>query len=186
MGCHFGLNVPGSGEAGDPVADLAQAVTADGAVFLASTGFAYGDAVTVGLHERLLALFARRLDGTMSVGAAAVAAKQEYFGTQGLYGAYDEKALASTVALRPADVERRTGTCTGAVAGHGRAPPCRRHGPVGEHVRRGADVPGAVGTIRALVRGRRHSGWNPPPASHADPPHPAPSRRGRHHDDGER
>ena len=99
MGCHSGLSVDDSGYTpGDPrAADLAQALTAGGAAYLASTGFGYGDQVTVGLQERLLQLFAAQLDGAVSLGEAVTLAKQQYFGTQGLYGPYDEKSLSETV-----------------------------------------------------------------------------------------
>ena len=98
MGCHGGLNVSdNAGGCRRSGADVAQAVTSRGAVYLATTGYGYGDLVSVGLHERLMALFAGHLDGTATIGQAALLAKQEYFGSQGLYGAYDEKALSSTV-----------------------------------------------------------------------------------------
>ena len=73
------------------------ALTADGAVYVATTGYGYGDQVSVGLHERLLTLFAGELDGSVSLGDALRNAKQRYFASQGLYGAYDEKALSSTI-----------------------------------------------------------------------------------------
>ena len=98
MGCHSGLAVSdavvGVSAAAD---DLPAAITARGAVYVASTGFGYGDQVSVGLQERLMTLFATELDGAVSLGDALRNAKQEYFAGQGLYGAYDEKALASTI-----------------------------------------------------------------------------------------
>jgi hypothetical protein len=45
----------------------------------------------------LMTLFAGQLDGAVSLGDALRNAKQQYFGSQGLYGAYDEKALSSTI-----------------------------------------------------------------------------------------
>ena len=98
MGCHSGLAVSdavvGVSAAAD---DLPAAITARGAVYVASTGYGYGDQVSVGLQERLMTLFATELDGAVSLGDALRNAKQEYFAGQGLYGAYDEKALASTI-----------------------------------------------------------------------------------------
>ena len=44
-----------------------------------------------------MTLFAGELDGSVSVGDAVRNAKQRYFASQGLYGAYDEKALSSTI-----------------------------------------------------------------------------------------
>ena len=64
---------------------------------MATTGYGYGDQVSVGLQERLMTLFAGQLDGAVSLGDALRNAKQQYFGSQGLYGAYDEKALSSTI-----------------------------------------------------------------------------------------
>ncbi len=64
---------------------------------MATTGYGYGDQVSVGLQERLMTLFAGELDGAVSLGDALRNAKQQYFGSQGLYGAYDEKALSSTI-----------------------------------------------------------------------------------------
>ena len=98
MGCHSGLAVSditvGGGDSAD---DVAAALTARGAVYLSTTGYGYGDQVSVGLHERLMVLFAGELDGSVSVGDAVRNAKQTYFAGQGLYGAYDEKALSSTI-----------------------------------------------------------------------------------------
>ena len=98
MGCHSGLAVSdavvGASAASD---DLPAAITARGAVYVASTGYGYGDQVSIGLQERLMTLFAGELDGAVSLGDALRNAKQEYFASQGLYGAYDEKALASTI-----------------------------------------------------------------------------------------
>ena len=44
-----------------------------------------------------MTLFAGQLDGAVSLGDALRNAKQQYFASQGLYGAYDEKALSSTI-----------------------------------------------------------------------------------------
>ena len=98
MGCHSGLAVSDATVGGGPAADdLAAALTARGAAYVASTGYGYGDQVSVGLQERLMTLFAGQLDGAVSLGDALRNAKQQYFGSQGLYGAYDEKALSSTI-----------------------------------------------------------------------------------------
>jgi hypothetical protein len=98
MGCHSGLAVSDAVVGGgSSSADMAAALTAHGAAFVATTGFGYGDQVSVGLQERLMTLFAGQLDGAVSLGAALRNAKQQYFASQGLYGAYDEKALSSTI-----------------------------------------------------------------------------------------
>ena len=73
--------------------DFAQTYASQGALYAANTGYGYGDTTSVALSERLMAEFAERLDGTMTVGQAMIFAKQQYFGDLGLYGAYDEKAI---------------------------------------------------------------------------------------------
>ncbi|MEO6570787.1 MAG: Ig-like domain-containing protein, partial [Ilumatobacteraceae bacterium] len=98
MGCHSGLAVSDAVVGGGPIADdVPAALTGRGAVYLAATGFGYGDQISVGLQERLMTLFAGELDGSVSLGDAVRNAKQRYFASQGLYGAYDEKALSSTI-----------------------------------------------------------------------------------------
>ena len=66
-----------------------------GAVYLAASGFGYGDDTGVQLHDRLIGFFAGQLDGAVTVGDALTRAKQQYFSTQGLYGTYDDKVLES-------------------------------------------------------------------------------------------
>jgi uncharacterized protein YjbI with pentapeptide repeats len=93
MGCHGGLSVSDLLVAGDRAIDFAQAVSAGGGVFVGNTGYGYGDTEIVGLSERLMAGFARRLDGSLSIGEALRYAKQEYAADLTMYGVYDEKAL---------------------------------------------------------------------------------------------
>ncbi len=107
MGCHSGLNVT-DGVAGST--DFAQSVLGTGAIYVAMTSYGYGAQGTVGLNEALMTSFASGLDGGytlidpnapdtepnrryVTVGEAFVAAKQQYFSSQGLYGPYDEKSL---------------------------------------------------------------------------------------------
>ncbi|HEX8582573.1 MAG TPA: C25 family cysteine peptidase, partial [Acidimicrobiales bacterium] len=98
MGCHTGMSIPaGNGHDAATADDLAAAVGGAGNVWVAITGYGYGDQATVGLDERLLALFADQLDGAVTVGQALANAKQDYFGTSGLYGVYDEKVLETAV-----------------------------------------------------------------------------------------
>jgi hypothetical protein len=101
MGCHAGLAVPDgyvrNGADGQPLTnpqDWAQTFGAERAIYVANTGFGYGDTAAVALSERLMRLFAdglARQDTT--AGAALVHAKSEYVADLGLYGSYDEKAL---------------------------------------------------------------------------------------------
>ena len=71
MGCHAGLSVPdayvtGSGPAFDTLrGDWAQTLSAAGvAVYVANTGFGIGDTTSVAYSERLMALYAKLLDGS--------------------------------------------------------------------------------------------------------------------------
>jgi hypothetical protein len=95
MGCHAGLAMPASYT--DTTAkdkDWAQTYSGkQAAVYFANTGFGYGDTASVALSEEVMRQFALRLNGTMSVGEAAIYAKQAYFGQLGAYGPYDEKAM---------------------------------------------------------------------------------------------
>ena len=95
MGCHGGLSVPKSyTDTAAKDVDWAQTYSGEqAAVYLANTGFGYGDTAAVALSEELMKQFASRLDGSMTVGEAAVYAKQAYFGQLGAYGPYDEKAM---------------------------------------------------------------------------------------------
>ena len=93
MGCHSGLSASDLLVSGDRALDFAQAVSAQGGVFVGNTGYGYGDTELVALSERLMAGFARRLDGSLSVGEALQYAKAEYAADLTAYGVYDEKAL---------------------------------------------------------------------------------------------
>ncbi len=97
MGCHSGLAVPDSDVGTGPgqrAHDWAQTYAEAGAaVYVGNTGYGYGESRTVALSERLMALFAERLDGNYTVGRALMHAKQQYFAGLGVYGAHDEKAL---------------------------------------------------------------------------------------------
>jgi uncharacterized repeat protein (TIGR01451 family) len=95
MGCHSGLNVSDVLITGpdERLLDWPQAYAEQGALYAGNTGYGYGDTETVALSEQLMALFAQRLDGSMAVGQALTYAKQEYFGSLGVYGVYDEKVL---------------------------------------------------------------------------------------------
>jgi hypothetical protein len=87
MGCHSGIADPA-------IADTFPAMlNGVGATYLASTGFGYGDDSGVQLHDRLVNYFADQLNGSVTIGEALTRAKQQYFSSQGLYGAYDDKVL---------------------------------------------------------------------------------------------
>ncbi len=98
MGCHAGLNVPDVyvGATSTKASDWAQVYGGQRAVYVANTGFGYGDTESVALSERLMARFAGHLDGTVTVGEGLMFAKQAYFGDLGAYGVYDEKVLTES------------------------------------------------------------------------------------------
>ncbi len=96
MGCHGGLHVPDElFPDDDPRAlDWAQTFSRQRAVWVGNTGYGYGETEGVELTERLMALFAERLNGSVTVGEALQYAKHAYFGTrQTAYGPFDEKVL---------------------------------------------------------------------------------------------
>ncbi|MFK7920147.1 MAG: HYR domain-containing protein, partial [Ilumatobacter sp.] len=101
MGCHGGLSVPDElfpGTTDGIALDWAQAFARQDAIWVGNTGFGYGETEGVELSERLMALYASRLDGSVNAGEALLYAKQEYLGTQqATYGAFDEKVLQQTV-----------------------------------------------------------------------------------------
>ncbi len=102
MGCHGGLNISDTlGSATSPVnkyLDWPQLYAQDkAAMYIANTGYGYGDSASVALSERLLALFAKNLHSDSgSVGEEWVNALQKYFATAGAYDVYDEKVMEET------------------------------------------------------------------------------------------
>jgi hypothetical protein len=95
MGCHAGESIDDALTANPALThDWAQSYAqGDAAIFIANTGYGYGDTASVALSERLLAIFAGHLGFTGTVGEKFVQSKNEYFATMGAYGPYDEKAL---------------------------------------------------------------------------------------------
>ena len=102
MGCHGGLNVPDTllrGTTPSPaqaerLLDWTQAYAQSrAAVYVANTGFGYGDTVANALSERLMSIFAGTISDGGTIGDRWLDAVHEYFGTAGVYGVYDEKAL---------------------------------------------------------------------------------------------
>ena len=93
MGCHSALSVSDV-SVGFGVQDWAQQVSGtEKGLYVGNTGFGYGDTEVVALSELLMANFADRLDGTMTVGQALAFAKSEYAADLSTYGVYDEKVL---------------------------------------------------------------------------------------------
>jgi hypothetical protein len=99
MGCHGGLNVADTlGGSGGKYLDWAQLYGSNqAAMYIANTGFGYGDSASVALSERLLSLFAKNLHSDAnSVGEEWAATLQQYFATAGAYDVYDEKVMEET------------------------------------------------------------------------------------------
>ncbi|GAC1327510.1 MAG: hypothetical protein NVSMB17_01630 [Candidatus Dormibacteria bacterium] len=101
VGCHAGLNVPDS--SGDKVtADKVSRLKdwtqyyaqQQAAVYVANTGYGYGDTETLALSERLMALFAQNFnDDSLAIGEKLVLAKHAYFDSGATYDVYDSKVL---------------------------------------------------------------------------------------------
>jgi uncharacterized protein YjbI with pentapeptide repeats len=93
MGCHSGLAVSDMVVSDALKPDWPQTWGAGGgADWMGNTGFGLGDTAAVAYSERLNALVASRLDGSMTVGQALMFAKQEYAAIPYLTG-YDLKVI---------------------------------------------------------------------------------------------
>ncbi|MFN0147916.1 MAG: C25 family cysteine peptidase [Dehalococcoidia bacterium] len=98
MGCHAGTSLHDLITGTEVTLDWAQVYAQRGAaVYVANTGFGYGDSAALSLSEVLMTFFADGLDGTQSAGQALRSAKANYFKTQGQYGEFDYKAMQQTV-----------------------------------------------------------------------------------------
>ena len=101
IGCHGGLNVPDliggpvSAEDRKRLLDWAQAYSQiRTAVYVANSGFGYGDTKTVDLSERLMRQFAQNLNSYGTIGEQWVRALHSYYETAGTYDVVDEKVMA--------------------------------------------------------------------------------------------
>jgi hypothetical protein len=100
MGCHGGLNVPDRaalppdpGLGIDPALDFAQAMARQQAVFIASTGYGYGDDAGLGGTELLLTHFSDEMvQGNAVIGDALRDAKQSFLLSLMSMTPYDEKS----------------------------------------------------------------------------------------------
>ncbi len=101
LGCNAGLNVPAlvsvgaSPEEAERLLDWAQATAQRGGAFFGNTGFGYGDDVVSAYGERLMTLFAQLLDGSMTIGQAAVEARHLYLQEAAL-DVYTDKVVAES------------------------------------------------------------------------------------------
>lgn len=97
VGCHSGLSaaefVPGA-----LGASWAESLAAAGAsAYVAQSGFGYGSTDSIQLTERLLSVFASRLDGNFTIGEALRFAKNEYVAPLSAISVYDEKSLQQAI-----------------------------------------------------------------------------------------
>ena len=99
MGCHGGLNVADTlGGSGGTYLDWPQLYARTrSAMYIANTGFGYGDSASVALSERLLVALRQEPALRLGLGRRAVGcALQQYFATAGAYDVYDEKVMEET------------------------------------------------------------------------------------------
>ena len=98
MGCHSGTSAPDFylGTSGGDALDWPQAFAQQRAIWVANTGFGYGDTAAVAYSEKLMARFASALRDGRGAGEALRMAKQRYLG-EGLSNSYDAKVLSQTV-----------------------------------------------------------------------------------------
>jgi hypothetical protein len=99
VGCHSGLNVP------DTIATVAAAdqkrlldwaqgyMRSKTAVYVANTGFGYGETTTVDLSERLMDHFADNINSGGSIGEQWVRALHQYYAEPSNYDVIDEKVM---------------------------------------------------------------------------------------------
>ena len=73
--------------------DWSQFMAQQGALWIANTGFGYGDTDTVALSEKLMALLADQLDRSSTIGEALRVAKQRYRAALAVVSPYDEKVM---------------------------------------------------------------------------------------------
>lgn len=98
MGCHSGTSAPDFylGSSGGDALDWPQAFAQQKAIWVANTGFGYGDTAAVAYSEKLMARFAAALRNGERAGEALRKAKKKYV-EEGLSNSYDAKVLSQTV-----------------------------------------------------------------------------------------
>jgi hypothetical protein len=94
MGCHAGLSVADSIVTADTLDWPEEYADKGVGAYLGNTGYGYGDSLVVAYSEEINKLFAQDIAAGSTVGDVLVAAKQSYFGGLGVFGVYDEKAMA--------------------------------------------------------------------------------------------
>jgi len=97
MGCHAGLEVSSFEVAASgvttPVDDWAKTFADSGALWVANTGYGYGDTARVAYSAGVLTKFADHLDGSETIGAALTDAKQAYAADNAVLSPYDIKSV---------------------------------------------------------------------------------------------
>jgi hypothetical protein len=99
VGCHSGLNLPDTLANVLPddqkrMRDWAQAyMNAKAAVYVANTGFGYGDTTVIDLSERLMDHFASNINSGGTIGEQWVRALHQYYSEPSNYDVIDEKVM---------------------------------------------------------------------------------------------
>ncbi|MDJ0771201.1 MAG: C25 family cysteine peptidase, partial [Ilumatobacter sp.] len=98
VGCHSGLHAPEEILVNALGEDWAEVFTGGGALgYVGQSGFGYGEVDGILLTERLMQLYAERLNGNYSIGEALTWAKNDYFAERGIMSVYDEKSLQQAI-----------------------------------------------------------------------------------------
>ena len=98
MGCHAGLDinaleVAASGVPASATADWATTFADAGALWVANTGFGYGDTSDVAYSAALMADFAQDVGQPITIGQALAEAKQQYAAGNTVLSPYDMKSI---------------------------------------------------------------------------------------------
>ena len=94
MGCHSGLNAPASYlSPTDPLYDWAQALLARQAVYVANTGFGFGDSEFQAYSEELMALMTEQFATSNTIGEAFRNAQQIFASQTPKWSPYHDKSL---------------------------------------------------------------------------------------------
>ena len=127
MGCHAGLDintleVAASGIPATP--DWATTFADVGALWIANTGFGYGDSSDVAYSAALMADFAGDLGGPLTIGQALAQAKQQYAAGNTLLSPYDLKSVMESTlyGLPMYTLNGTSGSSASAPAGPGTGP----------------------------------------------------------------
>lgn len=98
MGCHSGTSAPDFylGVSGDAALDWPQAFAQLRSVWVANSGYGYGDTAAVAYSEKLMARFSALINSGERAGEALRLAKQQYL-SEGLSNSYDAKVLGQAI-----------------------------------------------------------------------------------------